>query len=78
MKLSSRVMFDFRLENMEGKLNDFFFPYQKYLETLLKKSWGWSWVLLVQREIVASTKIVILKSYYFSLPSVASTNKLCV
>lgn len=60
MKLSSCGVFSFLLEDMEGKIIDFFCPYYKYLEALIKKSWEWSWEFRMQREIVAATKIIIL------------------
>lgn len=54
-------MFDFLLENMEGKITDFFF-FLAYLEALIMKSWEWIWGFWIQKGIVASTKTVALKS----------------
>lgn len=63
-------MFDFVLENMEGKNHWFFFPFQKYLEMLRMEVGVWG-----QRDIIVSTKIVVLKIYYFSLFSAAFISK---
>lgn len=60
-------MFDFLLENMEGKFIDFFFLLEIF-GSFDKEILGLELTVL-STKIVASSKIVILKFYYFSLLS---------